>query len=435
MPGGKSAPFLRSALFWGTLIIAASALVILILSKKAAAKKPFAYYAKNGFSFSVLLWSLAWHYAGWGTELWRICRSTDDFYAWFFIVLSGTALLFFVLSKIFAMPLLSAAVFPLQLFALLVMAGPFFEKLSDVFSGYSTTRFSWNYFHGVWLYAWPASFLTGLIMLFFSRKSIPAYLHALWLFSSVLIALPVLTFSLRHVVSAADLAPSWILLAGIAPLLAVLLLLGAAFNLISRSGKYHRIFMGAILPWTLCAVTALWFIVTLFMTGDPSPLPLYLPLLNPIELLEALCIAVIIVVNLKAKKAGLAAMGKAAIVTITDVMIFVWLIAMIVRIVHFFGKVPYYTAAYTDAFRLSLFILMALWGIGHIIAGHRLALRPVWIAGAILTVIDLIKLLLLDLANAGTPVRIVLFFIAGAVLLFIGWAAPLPPSVKRKSLS
>jgi len=45
--------------------------------------------------------------------------------------------------------------------------------------------------------------------------------------------------------------------------------------------------------------------------------------------------------------------------------------------------------------------------------------------------VDIAKLLVLDLANSGTVTRIVSFFIAGIVLLFIGWRSPLPP--KRKS--
>jgi uncharacterized membrane protein len=85
----------------------------------------------------------------------------------------------------------------------------------------------------------------------------------------------------------------------------------------------------------------------------------------------------------------------------------------------------------TDAFSLGLFIFWALWGIGHIILGHRLARRPLWIAGAVLTVADISKLILLDMANTGTLVRIASFFIAGFVLLFIGLAAPIPPALNK----
>ena len=65
-------------------------------------------------------------------------------------------------------------------------------------------------------------------------------------------------------------------------------------------------------------------------------------------------------------------------------------------------------------------------------AGNRLLLRRVWAAGAILMLIDIGKLLLVDLAQTGTITRIISFFVAGLLLLFIGWAAPLPPASEKR---
>jgi uncharacterized membrane protein len=81
----------------------------------------------------------------------------------------------------------------------------------------------------------------------------------------------------------------------------------------------------------------------------------------------------------------------------------------------------------SSEFHLGIFIFWAVYGILHIIVGNKVRNRPVWIAGAVLTLVDIAKLILLDLADSGTVTRIVSFFIAGMVLLFIGWRAPLPP--------
>jgi uncharacterized membrane protein len=168
------------------------------------------------------------------------------------------------------------------------------------------------------------------------------------------------------------------------------------------------------------------------MPGSPAPLPLYLPVLNPLELQEALCAVVIVITQMAARRAGLPSMSRPAVFVVADVMGFFWITALLARSVHFFAGVPFDRVGYSDAFNLALFIFWAFWGIGHIILGYRLALRPLWIAGAILTVMDIAKLLLLDMVNTGTPAKIVSFFIAGLVLLFIGWAAPLPPSQKKE---
>jgi uncharacterized membrane protein len=48
-------------------------------------------------------------------------------------------------------------------------------------------------------------------------------------------------------------------------------------------------------------------------------------------------------------------------------------------------------------------------------------------------VADIGKLLLFDMADIGVPYRILSFFIAGLILLFIGWAAPLPPAGEERT--
>jgi uncharacterized membrane protein len=65
--------------------------------------------------------------------------------------------------------------------------------------------------------------------------------------------------------------------------------------------------------------------------------------------------------------------------------------------------------------------LAAMW------AASRSARRPPWFAGAWLMAIAVAKLLLVDLANAGTLARIVSFVGVGGLMLVIGWVSPLPP--------
>jgi uncharacterized membrane protein len=112
-------------------------------------------------------------------------------------------------------------------------------------------------------------------------------------------------------------------------------------------------------------------------------------------------------------------------------MAFLWLTAMAARASHYLFVIPMSEIASSGQFHLLLCILWGLYGIGHIIAGHRLPLRRAWLAGAALIVIDIAKLLLIDLAHTETITRIISFFVAGLLLLFIGWVAPLPPVAPR----
>ncbi len=58
----------------------------------------------------------------------------------------------------------------------------------------------------------------------------------------------------------------------------------------------------------------------------------------------------------------------------------------------------------------------------------QLAHRLIWIAGAGLMGVVVIKLFLVELSNSGSVERIVSFIVVGLLLLLIGYFAPLPPA-------
>ena len=63
----------------------------------------------------------------------------------------------------------------------------------------------------------------------------------------------------------------------------------------------------------------------------------------------------------------------------------------------------------------------------------RRAIRPLWMTGAALLAIVVVKLFVLDLASlAGLP-RVVAFLGVGTLLLVIGYLAPLPPAKTREA--
>jgi uncharacterized membrane protein len=188
--------------------------------------------------------------------------------------------------------------------------------------------------------------------------------------------------------------------------------------------------MLSVLPAILRAILALWFVVTLFMTGNPAPLPVYIPFINPLDLEQGFCIAAVLLhlVQERAQLGAVSSRSKKLFFTFGDIMVFLWVTAIIARCVRFYSKEQLYFIFESPVFHLTAFIVWAFYGIAHIIAGHRRARRSIWIAGAALIVCDIAKLLIFDLAGTGAVMRIVSFFIAGVVMLFIGWAAPLPPS-------
>jgi uncharacterized membrane protein len=59
--------------------------------------------------------------------------------------------------------------------------------------------------------------------------------------------------------------------------------------------------------------------------------------------------------------------------------------------------------------------------------GHRRVLRTVWIVGAGLLGIVVLKLFFVELADQGGLYRIVSFIVVGVLLLVVGYFAPVPP--------
>jgi len=54
-------------------------------------------------------------------------------------------------------------------------------------------------------------------------------------------------------------------------------------------------------------------------------------------------------------------------------------------------------------------------------------MRPLWIVGAALVGVVLVKMLFVDLDASGTVERIVSFLVVGALLVATGYFSPLPP--------
>lgn len=75
----------------------------------------------------------------------------------------------------------------------------------------------------------------------------------------------------------------------------------------------------------------------------------------------------------------------------------------------------------------ALSIYWGLLGFAGMIWGARRTRRGVWLAGAALMGLVVIKLFLVDLGNSGTIERIVSFIGVGGLLLVVGYFAPVPP--------
>jgi uncharacterized membrane protein len=197
---------------------------------------------------------------------------------------------------------------------------------------------------------------------------------------------------------------------------------------IARHAHVYRTLIAA--PLVICA--ALWIVtLNLLSIGDPVWLP-YVPLMNPLDVAVALCLAAGALwwTSLDdAQRARLWPLHARVLIAIVAGIVFLWLNAALIRALHhnFGAPITLYGIARSQLVQASLSIFWAVLGFAAMTLAARKRWRYVWIVGGALMLVVVAKLFLVDLSNVGTIARIVTFLTIGALLLVTGYLAPLPP--------
>jgi uncharacterized membrane protein len=183
----------------------------------------------------------------------------------------------------------------------------------------------------------------------------------------------------------------------------------------------------------LAAFLALWVLYANFTSnGDPYPLP-YVPLLNPLDIAVGLAFLVVAAWLRSAAEHGL----RPWLDSMRDVVLvlfgawgFVWVNGILLRSLHHWADVPFALQPMLASrlVQAAFSILWMLLALGAMVVATRRALRGLWIAGAALMGVVVVKLFLVDLSSVGTVERIVSFLVVGGLMLLVGYLSPVPPS-------
>ncbi|WP_372682643.1 DUF2339 domain-containing protein, partial [Desulfosarcina sp.] len=174
-----------------------------------------------------------------------------------------------------------------------------------------------------------------------------------------------------------------------------------------------------------------WTMMGLGLNGDPRPLP-YLPLLNPLDLVQIFVFLVAVSWVLWVSRelvAPAAGLPPTVLWGTPAAGIFLWLTAVVARTVHHQTGVRYDGDALfrSDLFHAAIAVLWGLLALGCMVAANRLKRRVVWFTGTGLLAVVVAKLFVVDLSGSGTVSRIVSFLAVGGLMLVIGFFTPLPP--------
>jgi uncharacterized membrane protein len=180
---------------------------------------------------------------------------------------------------------------------------------------------------------------------------------------------------------------------------------------------------------------ALWLWSVIANTNDAAAAPLpYLPLVNPVELAQALALGAIAGWLLYLHREAPSAWRLPDVMRLSGwamaFAVFALLTTMLLRAIHHYLGVDYES----DALMRSTVVQAALsifWGciaLAAMVAGARRGERLVWFAGAGLLGVVLAKMFLVDLSRSATVARIVSFIGVGILMLVIGRFSPVPPA-------
>jgi uncharacterized membrane protein len=162
--------------------------------------------------------------------------------------------------------------------------------------------------------------------------------------------------------------------------------------------------------------------------GNAAPLP-YVPLLNPLDLTFAAIALAAVIWWQELRRLGAArAFDVGALAGIGALAGVLWITMSTVRVVHHFADVPFrFDAAWHSSIvQAALALVWTLTALAAMVLGNRRGSRAAWMGGATLGGVVIVKLFLVDFAQAGDIARIVSFIGVGILFLVIGYLAPVP---------
>ncbi|HEY2346897.1 MAG TPA: DUF2339 domain-containing protein [Xanthomonadaceae bacterium] len=246
-----------------------------------------------------------------------------------------------------------------------------------------------------------------------SRSTAATHLFALWTL--------VLAASVQADHLASDvlrLANGWQEAAVVAPLVLATFLLWRR----PQACAWPRVtlFAGYRAGWFAPAAVllAFAFLAGLFGEGTATPLT-YLPLLNPLELslaailalLYGLCEGQVLVLRKLWPLAGFALITSATL-----------------RAVHHWHGEPWTSDVFDSAVsEMALTLVWSLLGVASWIAGSKRGDRRLWLGGAVLMGVVLLKLIAVDRHYMGDMPGIASFVVVGLLMMGVGYIAPAPP--------
>jgi uncharacterized membrane protein len=210
---------------------------------------------------------------------------------------------------------------------------------------------------------------------------------------------------------------------------------------------------GARLPWPvagrlpaylllgaapLAALAWLWIVyANMTSDGDPRPLP-FVPLLNPLDLAMIGVLLALTSWMGSIRQHSLVSgerESSAALYGSLGAGAFIAANGGLLRALHHLAGVPYALEPMlrSTLVQAALSIFWSVLSLSVMVIATRRRLRALWLVGAALMGVVVVKLFLVELSRVGSVERIVSFIVVGMLMLLIGYLSPVPPKTAESA--
>ena len=280
--------------------------------------------------------------------------------------------------------------------------------------------------HYGWL-MWPVA--VGMVYFILRRQerdglalfASAQHLAAFWL------ALVVLTWDAAWQIDNAGFGRPWVMaVSGLLPALAIAWISSSGRAVWPFGVHYTSVYRDRALGVVVVCLTLWVFYANLSAPGEMRPLPT-LPLLNPLDVANLIVFAAIW--RWWRTVDAVAAPANSIAVPLYAALVFLWINAVMLRTIHYWTGIDYEWQALTHSMLVQsgFSLLWTATAFVLMLYATRVGRRQLWVVGAALLGVVVLKLFVNDLSNTGTVARIVSFIGVGAGLLLIGYVAPVPP--------
>jgi uncharacterized membrane protein len=163
----------------------------------------------------------------------------------------------------------------------------------------------------------------------------------------------------------------------------------------------------------------------------------YVPVLNPLDLAQARALLAVATwfVGVRRALPDARLPSNTIAIRVLGAVLFIVLNGMLLRTLHHYAGVPFQLDAMLRSMlvQAAFSLFWTLLAMAAMVLATRRGLRALWMVGAVLLGVVVVKLFLVDLSSTGTVERVISFISVGVLVIVVGYFAPVPPKSQEKT--